>query len=136
MSKDHERLDKIFSEFKNSEHEDIENAPKLLIEFKEGIERHIRWEEEILFPLVESKLNEKDPAIIKELLVQHKRIKEDVDDLYAYVNGGKATNKVVENDLGQLLIYHDKMEEEGIYPWIDEFVDEKNRESALHKMML
>lgn len=129
MSADHSRLNYIFQEFKESQKAD--GYKLLFAEFKIGIERHIRWEEEILFPLAKLKLGN-DSAIIDELLLQHKRIIEDVNEISIHLN---ARNAIIETDLESLLTAHDKMEEDGIYPWLDESIDGETRKDALSKMV-
>ncbi|MDE1857261.1 MAG: hemerythrin domain-containing protein [Candidatus Micrarchaeota archaeon] len=128
MSNDHSRLDYIFQEFRKSG--TVEEAKPLFLEFESGMNRHIGWEEDILFPLARQKLGE-DSAMIDELLTQHARIKEDMKRISA-VLGARSPN--MEEDLEQLLMGHDRMEEEGIYPWIDEYISDDVRKEALSKM--
>ena len=52
---DHDRLDDLLKEYQNQKEVDFQRAKSALIEFKLGLERHIVWEEEILFPVFESK---------------------------------------------------------------------------------
>ena len=129
MSEDHSRLDYIFQEFKKAQK--TEEAKQLFLEFREGIERHIRWEEEILFPIAKLKLGD-DSAMIDELVTQHKKIRENVQKMSLHLD---SRNAGLETDLEQLLTSHDRMEEEGIYPWIDDSIDEKTRKDALSKMV-
>ena len=51
MAKDHDRLDSLFTQFRNLRNTDVKKAKGLFHEFKIGLQRHIVWEEEILFPL-------------------------------------------------------------------------------------
>ena len=129
MSRDHSRLDYIFQEFRKSKK--AAEAEQLFLEFRAGIERHIKWEEDILFPLAKKKRGD-DPPIIDELIVQHNRIKEDLRGL---ADSLKARDTTLEKDLEQLLAAHDKMEEEDMYPWIDNYIDDKAKKEALSRMV-
>ena len=129
MSNDHSRLDYLFQEFLKSHESGM--AKQLFFEFELGMERHIKWEEDILFPLVRRKLGEDSP-MVDELLLQHKRIGDDIKEIAGHLG---ARNAGLESDLEQFLISHDKMEEEGIYPWIDDYIDDKSRREAMSKMM-
>ena len=51
MSRDHDRLDVIFTEFQKEQA--TEKAKDLFSRFDEGLRTHIAWEEQILFPLFE-----------------------------------------------------------------------------------
>ena len=53
MAQDHDRLDAIFRQFQSRKTAGLSDAEKLFSEFKTGLEKHIVWEEEILFPLFE-----------------------------------------------------------------------------------
>ena len=129
MTEDHSRLYYILEEFIGSKNQG--EGKQLFLEFKSGIERHMKWEEDILFPIVRKKL-EDDSAMIDELLLQHGGIRDDLKEISASL---EARDTSLESDLEQLLESHDKMEEEGIYPWIDDYVDDKARREALLKMV-
>ena len=129
MSRDHSRLDYIFQEFRKSKN--AAEAEQLFLEFRAGIERHIKWEEDILFPLAKKKMGDDSP-MIDELIVQHNRIKDDLKGLAVSL---KARDTAIENDLAQLLAAHDKMEEEDMYPWIDDYIDDKAKKEALSRMV-
>lgn len=128
MSKDHSRLDYIFQEFRKSK--STGESRQLFMEFEAGIGRHIKWEEEILFPLVRQKLGDDSP-MIDELELQHRRIMDDLTRISANL---KARDTGIETDLERLLAGHDKMEEEGIYQWIDAYIDDKAKRAALSRM--
>ncbi len=129
MSNDHSRLDYLFQEFLKSQ--ELGKSKQLFLEFEMGMERHIKWEEDVLFPLVRRKLGEESP-MVDELLLQHKRIRGDIKEISGRLGIRDAG---LETDLEQLLISHDKMEEEGIYPWIDDYIDIGSKREAMSKMV-
>ncbi|MGI0100624.1 MAG: hemerythrin domain-containing protein [Candidatus Micrarchaeaceae archaeon] len=129
MSDDHSRLDSIFQEFKKSQK--AGEAKQLFLEFEMGIKRHIGWEEDILFPLAKQKLGN-DSAMVDELIMQHRRIKDDIKEISSHLG---TRNTGLETDLEQLLTGHDKMEEDGMYLWIDDYIEGKAKREALSKMV-
>ena len=60
MGKDHDRLDKIFKEFREVKTNDRAKLIPLFHDFKTGLQRHIVWEEEILFPVFEDETGMRD----------------------------------------------------------------------------
>ena len=55
FANDHERLDDLFRQFQELRNSDVFKAEDVFREFKQGLQRHIVWEEEILFPVFEEK---------------------------------------------------------------------------------
>ncbi|MCL4278568.1 MAG: hemerythrin domain-containing protein [Ignavibacteriaceae bacterium] len=51
MEQDHDRLDDIYIQFKELRDSDQNKAMDIFSEFKTDLQKHILWEEEILFPL-------------------------------------------------------------------------------------
>ena len=47
----------------------------------------------------------------------------------------KPRDTALEDDLEQLLAAHDKMEEEDMYPWIDNYLDDTAKKEALSRMV-
>ena len=50
---DHDRLDGLFAEYRTLKRTDPARAKECFKEFKFGLQRHIIWEEQILFPRFE-----------------------------------------------------------------------------------
>ena len=126
MSNDHHRLDRLFDEFKKKTVGDRAGSIKLFAEFKAGLEKHIGWEEGMLFRLVD-RASENGPTLLTdELRTQHKRIKSLLDEISSKLAEGKEVTKPLENELELVLNAHDKLEENDAYPWIDKFVDSES----------
>jgi len=53
FSVDHERLDFLFRMYRENKKNQRYKAVLLFDKFSEGLKRHIRWEEELLFPMFE-----------------------------------------------------------------------------------
>jgi hypothetical protein len=55
FAEDHDRLDGLFASFRERKRFNYAEARLFFREFKFGLQRHIVWEEQILFPLFEQK---------------------------------------------------------------------------------
>ena len=51
FEQDHDRLDELFKTFQELKRSDFSKAQEAFKEFKVGLQRHIVWEEDLLFPL-------------------------------------------------------------------------------------
>jgi len=134
MGKDHDRLEEIFRGFRNAKVADLEKGRALFAEFKEGLERHIFWEEEILFPLFESRTGMRDVGPTAVMRTEHQTIKEilrKIDDSLAARN---VRTEELEKELLEVLGAHNDKEEHILYPWIDNTVTEGDRKNAFEKM--
>ena len=60
MSLDHDRLDNKIRMYGKEKLLEIERAESIFLFFKSELERHIIWEEDILFPIFERKTGIKD----------------------------------------------------------------------------
>ena len=55
FEQDHDRLDEFFKTFQQLKRSDFAKAKEAFKGFKLGLQRHIVWEEDLLFPLWEEK---------------------------------------------------------------------------------
>lgn len=58
LLREHDRLNQGLKELQQIKNKDPARARELFLEFKSGLLRHIAWEEEILFPLIECRTEE------------------------------------------------------------------------------
>jgi iron-sulfur cluster repair protein YtfE (RIC family) len=133
MGEDHDRLDNIFKEFQN-ENIDKNKAKSLFHEFKTGLQKHIVWEEEILFPLFENKTRMHGIGPTAVMRTEHKKIKDLLEKIHVNIVNGDVHTSDLENQLIEVLTEHNNKEENILYPWIDNSVSEKEKEEAFAKM--
>src|SRR5579884_3385315 len=57
---DHDRLDELLETYRRLKRVDFDQAKQAFREFKFGLQRHIIWEETVLFPLFEEKTGMRD----------------------------------------------------------------------------
>ena len=129
LQSDHRRLDAIYERFyeaiKSLRWEDAETAFK---EFSLGLKRHIRSEEEILFPVFEEKtgMTEGGPTFVMKM--EHTDIKGLLDKILE-LTGKKAAEEVSRAgyDLINILSQHNMKEEHILYPESDGFLTDAER---------
>jgi len=134
MSKDHDRLDGIFKKFQAAKNKDYGIAKRLFHEFKTGLERHIAWEEEMLFPLFENKTGMHNTGPTEVMRMEHKQIKEFLEGIHSKIAKKDMKTDEFEEGLIETLTPHNDKEENILYPMIDSHISEKEREEALKKM--
>jgi len=134
MEKDHDRLDEVFDEFRNMRSTDITKARPLFHDFKIGLQRHIVWEEEILFPIFENKTGMHDTGPSVVMRMEHRKIKDFLEKIHDSIARGENKVEGLENDLVEVLTEHNNKEENILYPWIDNETSEQERNEAFTKM--
>ncbi len=135
MEQDHDRLDEIFNRFHTIKKQDAQTARLLFQEFKTGLHRHIRWEEEILFPVFEAQAEmARDHGPTGVMRNEHRQIKGFLEQIQANVAEGDLTTEEAEEGLLRILTAHNVKEEKILYPWIDNCVSDEERASLLAQM--
>ncbi len=133
MSEDHKGIDGIFRRFQNGKNSDRNRIKRLFSDFKINLQRHIVWEEEILFPLFESRTGMANSGPTVVMRTEHKQIKKLLEKIHDNINRDKQTYEL-EKDLMETLTLHSHKEENILYPWIDGSVSEKEKKEAITKM--
>ena len=130
MSRDHDRLDAIFKDFQNKKTSDLEKAKQLFLEFKLGLEQHILWEEEILFPTFEQRTGMREAGPTAVMRMEHGQIKNFLQSIQKEI----AKSHRDEASLIQVLSSHNSKEESILYPWFDNTLSESERAATLSKI--
>lgn len=137
MEADHDRLDDIFVRFQKIKRDDVAHAQSLFSEFKKGLERHIFWEEDILFPVFEEKTGMKTQGPTVVMRNEHTLIKGFLTKIDEKIQEGNPETDEEETGMLQVLKVHNEKEENILYPWIDQefsetdirnFFEQVNRE--------
>jgi regulator of cell morphogenesis and NO signaling len=134
MEQDHDRLDGLFKDFQSAKARDFAQAKGIFSEFKRGLQRHIVWEEEILFPQFESRTGAGDCGPTTVMRLEHRRIKELLDGIHDRVAAGEADTGEFEHELLDVLMVHNTKEEAVLYPAIDRCVSEKEAAELIQAM--
>jgi len=133
MGQDHDRLDKLFEEFRK-QHADLPKSKLLFHDFKIGLQRHIVWEEEILFPIFENKTGMRDTGPTAVMRTEHREIKALLEKIHNNIMKGDGEIELLEAGLIEILTEHNNKEESILYPWIDSETGEQEREEIFIKM--
>ncbi|MBI5642265.1 MAG: DUF2249 domain-containing protein [Deltaproteobacteria bacterium] len=135
---DHKRLDGIFAKFEDSA--ESGSWGEAAIEFREfrlGLKRHIKAEEEILFPLFEEKTGMHDNGPTFVMKMEHKEIHEWLDKI---LSGTEAENSAQVSEgktaLMNILADHNMKEEHILYPESDSFATDAERAQVIKKAQL
>jgi iron-sulfur cluster repair protein YtfE (RIC family) len=134
MEQDHDRLDGLFKDFQSAKARDLAQAKGIFSEFKRGLQRHIVWEEEILFPQFERRTGAGDGGPTTVMRLEHRRIKELLEGIHDRVAAGQADTGEFEHELLDVLMVHNTKEEAVLYPAIDRCVSEKEAAELIQAM--
>ena len=135
MAQDHDRLDGIFKEFRGIKVQDLKKAKSFFHDFKIGLQKHIVWEEEILFPIFENKTGMFETGPTAVMRMEHRQIKEFLEKIHDRILKGE-TKEIDELEKGliEVLTAHNLKEESILYPWIDDSLSETEREAVFTQM--
>lgn len=131
---DHDHLDELFRSFQRYKKSDIAKAREFFHEFRIGLQRHILWEEEILFPLFERKtgLFQNGPTAVMRM--EHRQIIRHLEEIHDKLKGKNTDTSHEEEMLITVLSAHNDKEEYILYPAIDRSLDTDERESIFSRM--
>ena len=131
MGADHDKLDNIFRKFRNIKSRDKNKAIGLFRKFKNDLQRHISLEEDILFPLFETKIGMNETSPIYVMKIEHNEIKDLLSKIDNCFTNGDVNTNVLEDYLIKILSEHNSKEESILYPLIDNSIGEDERRDLL-----
>ena len=116
---DHDRLDQLLEEYHRLKDTDLPAARERFAEFREGLERHIAWEEDILFPEFERKTGQRDTGPTAVMRFEHRQIQLKLAAIAGLLDQNDPGTDAEEEMLHELLGMHNYKEENILYPAID-----------------
>jgi iron-sulfur cluster repair protein YtfE (RIC family) len=131
---DHDRLDEFFKTFQKLKRADFAKAKEAFKEFKFGLQRHIVWEEEILFPLWEKETGITEGGATSVMRTEHRQIGQQLEAIHQKVVDQNPDSDQEEQALLNLLGSHNMKEERVLYPGIDRVTSAIDRETVFQKM--
>lgn len=131
---DHDRLDELFKTFQRLKRSDFSKAKEAFKEFKIGLQRHIVWEEDLLFPLWEEKtgMSEGGPTFV--MRHEHRQIGQLLESIHDKVAQQNPDSEQEEQLLLNVLGSHNMKEERVLYPSIDNVISAEERETVFQNM--
>jgi iron-sulfur cluster repair protein YtfE (RIC family) len=134
FQKDHERLDHIFESFQAVKACDAIGAREHFENFRRGLEQHMKWEEEILFPLFESKTGMASGGPTQVMRLEHEQLKKLMKNLGEKMKQEEPGDEEQESALLELLAQHNHKEENILYTMIDQSVVGNERSEVFNKI--
>jgi regulator of cell morphogenesis and NO signaling len=134
FEQDHDRLDELFKTFQQLKRSDFPKAEQAFKEFKVGLQRHIVWEEDLLFSLWEKKTGMSDSGPTPAMRNEHRQIGQQVEAIHRKVANQNVDSDQEEQGLLDLLASHNRKEERALYPAIDQVTSVEEREAVFHNM--
>ncbi|MEK6525701.1 MAG: hemerythrin domain-containing protein, partial [Nitrospirota bacterium] len=122
------------TEFQATKGSDLGKAKHFFSEFKRGLQRHIVWEEEILFPLFEHRTGMEDRGPTAVMRTEHRQIKDFLEQIHDRIAKGETNTDEFERGLLTVLSAHNQKEETILYPWIDQSLSEQEAKETLARM--
>ena len=122
------------SRFHAAKATEIESAIRLFSEFKRGLQRHILWEEHILFPVFESRTGMEEQGPTAVMRMEHRHIKGFLEQIHDHLAKKETDTDGFEQDLVETLAKHNRKEETVLYPWVDRCVSGREAEALITRM--
>jgi iron-sulfur cluster repair protein YtfE (RIC family) len=119
FEQDHDRLDELFKTFQQSKRSDFPKAKEAFKEFKFGLQRHIVWEEDLLFPIWEQKTGMSDSGPTPVMRNEHRQIGQQLEAIHQ-----KVVNQSPDSD----------HEEQALYPAIEKVTSAEERQAVFQNM--
>jgi len=131
---DHDRLDALFADFARLRRSDFARAREVFREFKFGLQRHIVWEEHILFPLFEQKTGIHQHGPTEVMRIEHRRIGDCLEAIHRKVKAQDPDCGEEEEALLEALTVHNEKEESILYPALDRLLSDAEKAAAFEAM--
>jgi len=131
---DHDRLDELFRTFQQAKRSDFPKAKEAFKAFKVGLQRHIVWEEDLLFTLWEAKtgISEGGPTMV--MRSEHRQIGQLLEAIHDAVAANNPGSDQDEQLLVSVLSSHNMKEERVLYPSIDNVTSQAERDKVFQDM--
>lgn len=120
LADDHDEIDQYWTRFRTLRSQFPSRAVQYFYTFYRGMQTHIDWEEQVLFPMYEDRVQRL--GVTRAMRVEHREIKRILEKLLDAVFEGSLQNKRNENYLRKVLDRHNQKEEEALYPELSKFL--------------
>jgi len=127
-------LDGLFADFRRLKRTDFARAKECFKEFKFGLQRHIVWEEQILFPLFERKTGMTQGGPTAVMRTEHRLIGDRLEAIHQKVRAQDPDCDREEEALLEVLSSHNQKEENVLYPALDRFLSAAEVATAFEAM--
>jgi regulator of cell morphogenesis and NO signaling len=126
---DHDRLDDLFKNFQKYQVLDYPRAREYFAQFAFGWNRHMVWEEQVLFPVFKRKAGAAASGPIRVMKLEHQQIAEYLENIDQKVKAGSGNSGEEETKLLAVLALHSQNEENILFPSIDKTLNHEEIEA-------
>jgi hemerythrin-like domain-containing protein len=130
MLKDHCMINRLFEDIRYGIEQQSSLVPKMLEDFKWGLQRHFFIEEKAIFTNFEPKDEEMSKAV-NDVVEEHSMI---LDELKKVEDMISHKRDVDVSKLQESLEKHRELEDETIYPMLDEYLDCKKIDEIVDRV--
>ena len=134
FEQDHDRLDALFTTFQQQKRKDVAKAKDAFVEFKFGLQRHIVWEEDVLFPKCDENSGMAEGGPTQVMRTEHRIIGECLEAIHQKVQANNPDSDLEEQRLVDVLKSHNMKEERILYPSIDQVITDQERAELYQAM--
>lgn len=134
FQEDHARLDGLLAQFQTLKRSDYAKAKGCFVDFKFGLQRHIVWEEDLLFPPWEEATGMTEGGPTQVMRREHRQIAERLEALHKKVQAADPDSDQEEQALLAILAAHNRKEELVLYPALDETLSDEARAGIFRAM--
>lgn len=131
---DHDRLDELFVNFRKWKRTDYPKAKEFFKDFKFGLQRHIVWEESILFPQFEHKTGMVKHGPTEVMRMEHRKIADRLEEVHQFVQKQDPNRDHEEELLLEALLEHNQKEEHVLYPALDRLLGDEEKADVFAEM--
>ena len=134
FEQDHDRLDALFTTFQEQKRKDFAKAKEAFVEFKFGLQRHIVWEEDVLFPKWEENSGMAEGGPTQVMRTEHRMIGDCLEAIHHKVQAQDPESDQDDQRLLDILKSHNMKEERILYPSIDQVISDQERAELYQAM--
>jgi iron-sulfur cluster repair protein YtfE (RIC family) len=133
-TEDHEHLHAALHRFQSLKAGEPDKAAEVFQAFKSDLERHILWEERILFRWYDQQLGHLGNCLTAVLRREHAQILVYLDEISRKLALGNFATGDEEGRLETVLCLHNQKEEDSLYPAMDQILNDEQRAAVFVAM--
>ena len=133
FGRDHDQLDTVFQECRSGESIEVGRATECVASFRLAVPRHLAWEEECLFPLVESPSGQIDAGPTHVMRVEHSQMRSPLDRIHERLAVGRVDTDQLDGRLLNLLTSHNRKAEDLLSPWVNRMVSDQDAQALVRR---
>lgn len=133
LLEDHGRIDEHFKRFHDLVMHDKVAATQAFAEFMAGLQRHMVWEESLLFPAFERQTGMVSFGPTGVMRAEHQHFRMMLERLQDRLPKWDADDELL-GELTPALLAHNEKEETLLYPWIDDLLTDVEARAIIEQM--